>query len=70
MPDSFDIKCLHMRLLKFSLARPDESWGFVYFQDIQKCLSIIDQVAELDVGANIIKKNPDIVQTVKKVIRK
>ena len=39
----------------------------VILQDPQRCLKIITQVSELDVGPNIIKKNPDIVQTVKRV---
>ena len=56
------------------LARQANSvtWGLmsillVILQDPQRCLKIITQVSELDVGPNIIKKNPDIVQTVKRV---
>ena len=36
-------------------------------QDVPKCLKIITQLSEMEINPDIIKKNPDIVQTIKRV---
>ena len=36
-------------------------------QDVPKCLKIITQISEMEINPDIIKKNPDIVQTIKRV---
>ncbi|XP_022796863.1 hepatoma-derived growth factor-related protein 2-like [Stylophora pistillata] len=35
--------------------------------DVPKCLKIITQISEMEINPDIIKKNPDIVQTIKKI---
>ncbi|XP_015768667.1 PREDICTED: hepatoma-derived growth factor-related protein 2-like isoform X1 [Acropora digitifera] len=38
--------------------------------DVPKCLKIITQISEMEINPDIIKKNPEIVQTIKRVRRK
>ena len=39
----------------------------VLFQDVEKCIAIMEDLAILPVNLTILKKNPDIMNTIKKV---
>ena len=38
-----------------------------WFQDVEKCIAIMEDLAILPVNLTILKKNPDIMNTIKKV---
>lgn len=41
--------------------------GDIVLQDIDKCIAILDELNQLQINAFSLKKNPDIVGTIKKV---
>ena len=56
------------KLLPFiSLLLGPHCFCFTLSQDVPRCLKIITQISEMEINLDIIKKNPEIVQTIKKV---